>query len=178
MLYPSLLALLFLGSCVSADIPAPPSALTYSDVRGRPYNVSYDSRSFIIDGRRTLLLGGAVHYPRIEPQRWHSVLQQMLAAGMNHVQIYTFWNLHEPTFDGINHQYDFHSPRSNLRGFLQAAQDVGVFVNVRVGPYVCAEWNLGGLPLWLTRVRYCPRCIPTLQFCNILNRSPASASGP
>jgi beta-galactosidase len=143
--------LLLLGSH-AASIPAPPHALTYNDVRGQPYNVSYDSRSFIIDGRRTLLLGGAVHYPRIEPQRWHSVLQQMLDAGMNHVQIYTFWNLHEPTFDGLSHAYDFHSPRSNLRNFLRAAQDVGLFVNVRVGPYVCAEWNLGGLPLWLTRV--------------------------
>ena len=167
------LALLLLGSGASADFPAPHNALTYNDVRGRSYNVTYDSRSFIIDGQRTLLLGGAVHYPRIEPQRWHAVLQHMLDAGMNHVQLYapsplpskplfcrksdclyryTFWNLHEPTFDGLTHSYDFHSPRSNLRSFLQAAQDVGLFVNVRVGPYVCAEWNLGGLPLWLTRV--------------------------
>jgi beta-galactosidase GanA len=146
------LGLLLLVCAASADIPAPPNALTYNDVRGRAYNVSFDSRSFIIDGKRSLLLGGAVHYPRIEPQRWHSVLQQMSDAGMNHVQIYTFWNLHEPTFDGITHSYDFHSPRSNLRNFLKAAQDVGLFVNVRVGPYVCAEWNLGGLPLWLTRL--------------------------
>jgi beta-galactosidase GanA len=152
MLKLCVLGILSLAWVVSADIPAPPNALTYDDVRGKAYNVSYDSRSFIIDGRRSLLLGGAVHYPRIEPQRWHSVLQQMFDSGMNHVQIYTFWNLHEPTFDGLSHSYDFHSPRSNLRGFLKAAQDVGLFVNVRVGPYVCAEWNLGGLPLWLTRV--------------------------
>ena len=152
MLKLCVLGILSLAWVVSADIPAPPNALTYDDVRGKAYNVTYDSRSFIIDGKRSLLLGGAVHYPRIEPQRWHSVLQQMRDAGMNHVQIYTFWNLHEPAFDGITHSYDFHSPRSNLRSFLKAAQDVGIFVNVRVGPYVCAEWNLGGLPLWLTRV--------------------------
>jgi hypothetical protein len=152
MLTICLLSFFILIGSASADIPAPSRALFYSDLSGSPYNVTFDSRSFIIDGRRTLLLGGAVHYPRIEPQRWQSVLQQMRAAGMNHVQLYTFWNLHEPTFDGVSHSYDFHSPRSNLRNFLKAAQEVGLFVNVRVGPYVCAEWNLGGLPLWLTRV--------------------------
>ena len=88
MLSLCLLAILLLGGSASADFPAPPNALTYNDVRGRSYNVTYDSRSFIIDGRRTLLLGGAVHYPRIEPQRWHAVLQHMLDAGMNHVQLY------------------------------------------------------------------------------------------
>ena len=89
MLNLCLLAILLLVGSASADFPAPPNALTYNDVRGRSYNVTYDSRSFIIDGRRTLLLGGAVHYPRIEPQRWHAVLQHMLDAGMNHVQLYT-----------------------------------------------------------------------------------------
>jgi hypothetical protein len=70
---------------------------------------------------------------------------------MNHVQIYTFWNLHEPSFDGMSHAYDFHSPRSNLRGFLKAAQDVGLFVNVLssalmfytfVTLFACTRWSL------------------------------------
>ena len=122
----------------------------YDSVRGHPYNVTYDNRSFIIDGRRTLLLGGEVHYPRFAPYQWSDILTQMKQDGLNHVQIYIFWNLHEHDYNissGV-HTYDF-TGRADLAQFLTVAAKVGLFVNVRIGPYVCAEWNFGGLPLWL-----------------------------
>ena len=122
----------------------------YDSVKGRPYDVTYDNRSFIIDGRRTLLLGGDVHYPRFSPYQWTDILTQMKQDGLNHVQIYVFWNLHEHDYNissGV-HTYDF-TGRADLAQFLTVAGDAGLFVNVRIGPYVCAEWNFGGIPLWL-----------------------------
>ena len=67
--------------------------------------------------------------------------------GLNTVQTYVFWKLHEQK----RGTYDF-SGRANLRQFLQDAADAGLFVNLRIGPYACAEWDYGGLPVWLNNV--------------------------
>ena len=141
----------------SADAPSGPY-IWYDSVRGRPYNVSYDSRSFLIDGQRTLLLGGDIHYPRFAPYQWRDTLQKLKDDGMNHVQMYVFWNFHEHDHDissGI-HNYDF-TGRADIVKFLATAAEVGLFVNLRIGPYVCAEWNYGGIPLWI-------RDIPGIKF--------------
>lgn len=125
------------------------SFIRYNDVRGSPYSVSYDSRSFLINGKRTLLLSGGVHYGRLSPAQWKPVLMQAYEDGLNVVQTYLFWNLHEPTYNfDTNHTYHF-DDRANISGFLQTAADVGLFVNLRVGPYICGEWDNGGLPNWL-----------------------------
>jgi beta-galactosidase GanA len=100
---------------------------------GKPYNVTYDERSFIIDGQRTILLGGSFHYPRASPGDWPGILQKARDDGLNHVQIYVFWNYHEFK----QGQYDF-SGRGNLTYFFELAAQYGLFVNVRIGPYVCA----------------------------------------
>ena len=114
------------------------SMIFYHDLKGAPYTVTYDSRSFFINNKRTLLLGGSIHYPRLSPGQWVDILTKAKNDGLNHVQIYVFWNIHEPAynFDG-NHTYHM-GGRANLTGFLQTAQDVGLFVNLRIGPYVCA----------------------------------------
>jgi beta-galactosidase GanA len=67
--------------------------------------------------------------------------------GLNTAQTYVFWNIHEQK----RGTYDF-SGRANLSGFLQEAANAGLFVNLRIGPYVCAEWDYGGLPAWLNNV--------------------------
>ena len=59
--------------------------------------------------------------------------------------VYVFWNYHEPEY----RQYDFTTENRNLGQFLQAAADAGLFINLRIGPFVCAEWTFGGLPVWL-----------------------------
>ena len=77
--------------------------------------------------------------------------------GLNHVQVYVFWNFHERS----RGTYDFSAgTRADLAGFLAMAGAAGLFVNVRIGPYVCAEWNGGGLPRWLRYVPgfSCSRC--------------------
>ncbi len=130
---------------------------------GKAYNVTFDERSFIIDNQRTILLGGSVHYPRVAVGDWAPIFAQARADGLNHIQLYVFWNFHEFK-QGV---YDF-SGRANITQFISLAAQAGLFVTVRIGPYVCAgtsaqvlvivfitlitactEWNYGGLPVWL-----------------------------
>ncbi len=123
------------------------SPITYSDVRGTPYKVSYDHRAITINDVRTMLISGAIHYPRSTPGMWPYIMKMAKNQGLNTVQTYVFWNIHEQK-QGV---LDF-SGRANLSQFLQDAADAGLFVNLRIGPYVCAEWNYGGLPAWLNQV--------------------------
>ena len=120
--------------------------ILYSDLNGEPYNVTYDERSFIINGKRSILLGGAVHYPRFSPGQWPSIMQKALDDGLNHLQVYVFWNIHEPQYDfSGNHVYNYEG-RANITEFLEIAKNAGIFINLRIGPYVCAEWSFGGIP--------------------------------
>lgn len=121
--------------------------ITYNDVRGTPYKVSYDHRAFTINNVRTMLISGAIHYSRSTPAMWPYIMRMAKDQGLNTIQTYVFWNLHEPK-QGV---LDF-SGRANLSQFLQAAADAGLFVNLRIGPYVDAEWNYGGLPAWLNQI--------------------------
>ena len=110
----------------------------YDSLGGQPYTSTYDSRSFFINGERTLLLGGSVHYPRFSPGQWDDILSKMRNDGLNHAEVYVFWNIHEPTYDfSGNHKYSLEG-RANLTGFLEIAAKNGLFVNLRIGPYVCA----------------------------------------
>jgi beta-galactosidase len=123
------------------------SPVTYEDVRGTPYTVTYDHRAIKINNVRTMLIAGAIHYPRSTPGMWPYIMKMAKDQGLNTVQTYVFWNIHEQR-PGV---LDF-SGRANLSKFLQDAADAGLFVNLRIGPYVCAEWNYGGLPAWLNQV--------------------------
>ena len=106
--------------------------------------VSYDRRAVTIDGRRTLVLSGAVHYPRSTPAMWPDLMRETRAAGLNTVETYVFWNLHERRRGVL----DF-SDRLDLVRFCRLAQEAGLHVILRIGPYICAETNYGGLPPWL-----------------------------
>jgi hypothetical protein len=123
------------------------SPITYEDVRGTPYKVGYDHRAITINGVRTMLISGAIHYPRSTPGMWPYIMKMAKNQGLNTVQTYVFWNFHEQR-QGV---LDF-SGRANLSQFLQEAANAGLFVNLRIGPYVCAEWNYGGLPVWLNQI--------------------------
>jgi hypothetical protein len=119
---------------------------SFDELRDQPYNVSYDNRSLLLNSKRVMLLGGSFHYPRAPPEEWRSIMQAMKADGLNHLQMYTFWNVHEHR----RGEYDFSdASRANITRLLATASEVGLFVNVRLGPFVCAEWNFGGLPVWL-----------------------------
>jgi beta-galactosidase len=90
------------------------------------------------------MLSGEMHYPRIPRAYWEHRLQMAYAMGLDAVSTYVFWNLHEPS-PGV---YSF-SGESDVAEFVRAAARTGLGVVLRPGPYVCAEWDLGGLPAWL-----------------------------
>ena len=106
--------------------------------------INYDHRSVIINNERRLLICGAVHYPRIMPSQWQDVIQKSKAGGLNCIETYVFWEGHEPQ-EG---QYNF-CGRYNLPHFLETCQSEGMYVILRIGPYICSEWNFGGLAWWL-----------------------------
>ncbi|XP_010521259.1 PREDICTED: beta-galactosidase 6 [Tarenaya hassleriana] len=109
--------------------------------------VTYDGRSLIIDGQRKLLFSGSIHYPRSTPQMWPSLIAKAKAGGIDVIQTYVFWNLHEPKPG----QYDFRG-RNDLVKFIKQVQYQGLYVCLRIGPFIEAEWNYGGLPVWLRDV--------------------------
>ncbi len=109
--------------------------------------VSYDHHAVTIDGKRTLLLSGAIHYPRSTPQMWPELFKLSRKAGLNAIETYVFWNFHEAK-RGV---YDF-SGRLDLKRFCRMAQEHGLYVILRIGPFVCAEVNYGGFPFWLRNV--------------------------
>ena len=112
-------------------------------------SVTYNQRSFEIDGVPTMLLGGSFHYPRTTSSEWPQIFSEMKANGLNLMQTYVFWDIHEPSEGEYNFPDDPTDP-ANLVLFLKQAQEAGLYVHLRIGPYACAEWNNGGIPLWMT----------------------------
>ncbi|MEV0169781.1 beta-galactosidase family protein [Streptomyces sp. NPDC050803] len=98
---------------------------------------------FLLDGRPVRLLSGALHYFRVHEAQWGHRLSMLRAMGLNCVETYVPWNLHEPR---PGHHRDVQA----LGRFLDAAREAGLWAIVRPGPYICAEWENGGLPHWLT----------------------------
>jgi len=109
-------------------------------------SISYDAQSFSIDGRRIWLLSGAMHYPRIPRALWRDRIRAAKQAGLNCIETYCFWNAHEPEPG----RFDFQG-NLDLRAFIEMIGQEGMFAIVRPGPYVCSEWDFGGLPAWLHR---------------------------
>ncbi|KAK2433960.1 beta-galactosidase [Trifolium repens] len=107
-------------------------------------NVTYDHRALVIDGKRRVLISGSIHYPRSTPQMWPDLIQKSKDGGIDVIETYVFWNLHEP----VRGQYNFEG-RGDLVGFVKAVAAAGLYVHLRIGPYVAAQWNYGGFPLWL-----------------------------
>lgn len=98
--------------------------------------------AFLRDGRPVRLLSGALHYFRVHEGLWAHRLGMLRAMGLNCVETYVPWNLHEPR------PGEWADPEA-LGRFLDAAAEAGLMALVRPGPYICAEWENGGLPHWL-----------------------------
>jgi len=99
---------------------------------------------FALDGKPFKILSGELHYARIPREYWRDRLKMAHAMGLNTIATYVFWNVHEPT---PNH-FDF-SGNADLAEFIREAQQEGLYVILRAGPYSCAEWDFGGFPGWL-----------------------------
>ena len=101
-------------------------------------------KDFLLDGKPFKIISGAVHYFRNLPDSWDDIFDKLVAIGCNCVETYCVWNMHEKT----PNVYDF-SGILDVSDFLEKAQKHGLLAIVRPGPYICAEWEFGGLPWWL-----------------------------
>ena len=102
--------------------------------------------TFLLNGKPTVIKAAEIHYPRIPEPYWEQRIEMCKSLGMNTICIYIFWNLHEQKPD----EFDF-TGNKDLAKFCRLAQKHGMYVIVRPGPYVCAEWEMGGLPWWLLK---------------------------
>jgi beta-galactosidase len=102
--------------------------------------------TFLLNGDPFVVKAAEIHYPRIPREYWDHRIKMCKALGMNTVCIYIFWNIHEQR-EG---EFDF-TGNNDIAAFCKLAQKNGMYVIVRPGPYVCAEWEMGGLPWWLLK---------------------------
>ncbi|KAM5565002.1 hypothetical protein ABKV19_019167 [Rosa sericea] len=109
--------------------------------------VSYDKKAILINGRRRLLISGSIHYPRSTPEMWEGLIQKAKDGGLDVIDTYVFWNGHEPSPGNY-----YFEGRYDLVRFIRTVQKAGLYLHLRIGPYVCAEWNFGGFPVWLKYV--------------------------
>jgi beta-galactosidase len=130
-----LAALLLVGLCVA--VHAQPST---------PHTFAVANGQFTLDGKPFQVISGEMHYPRIPRAYWRDRFRMAKAMGLNTITTYVFWNLHEPQ-PGV---YDF-SGNNDVAEFIREAQQEGLYVILRPGPYVCAEWEWGGYPSWLLK---------------------------
>lgn len=109
-------------------------------------NFTIGKSTFLLNGKPFTVKAAELHYTRIPAPYWEHRIEMCKALGMNTICLYVFWNIHEQT-EG---QFDF-TGQNDIAAFCRLAQKHGMYVIVRPGPYVCAEWEMGGLPWWLLK---------------------------
>ena len=102
---------------------------------------------FYLNNEKIKIISGSIHYFRVVPEYWQDRLEKLKLMGCNTVETYVPWNFHE-THEG---KIDFTSKRKNLVHFIKLAEKLGLLVILRPTPYICAEWDFGGLPYWLLK---------------------------
>ena len=134
------------GLCVAALC-----CVAHSDAVAAQIEAHHDFRiangAFLLDGKPLQIISGEMHYARIPRAYWRQRLQMAKAMGLNTIATYVFWNYHEVR-PGV---FDFHTGNRDLAEFIRLAQQEGLWVILRPGPYACAEWDFGGLPSYLLK---------------------------
>ncbi len=116
--------------------------------------LTYKNNSFYMDGAPYTVISGAMHYFRIPREYWRDRILKLKECGFNTLETYTCWNLHERR-EG---EFDF-SGQLDIAAYIDCAAELGMNVILRPGPYICAEWDFGGLPSWLLTYEKMPlRC--------------------
>ncbi len=113
-----------------------------------PHTFTVSGSQFLLDGKPYQVISGEMHYPRVPRAYWRDRFRKARAMGLNTITTYVFWNVHEPRPGA----YDF-SGQNDVAQYIREAQQEGLNVILRPGPYVCAEWDLGGYPFWLLKDR-------------------------
>ena len=113
----------------------------------RTFEIDYENNQFLKDGEPFRYISGSLHYFRIPSALWKDRLTKARAMGINALQLYIMWNLHEPQPGNYTFEGDL-----NFTNFILEAQKLDLVVLLRVGPYICGELNGGGLPFWLKQL--------------------------
>jgi beta-galactosidase len=112
------------------------------------HTFTIQGKQFLFDGKPYQIISGEMHYPRVPREYWADRFRKARAMGLNTITTYAFWNAHEPK-PGV---YDF-TGQNDIAEYIREAQSAGLNVILRPGPYVCAEWELGGYSSWLLKDR-------------------------
>ena len=127
-----------LKSCaVSAAALAVAMLTGCTSPKGEPQTFEIGNKEFLLNGKPFLIKAAEIHYTRIPAEYWEHRIEMCKALGMNTICIYIFWNIHEQE-EG---KFDF-TGQNDIAAFCRAAQKHGMYVIVRPGPYVCAEWEM------------------------------------
>jgi beta-galactosidase len=137
-------ALLAFSTTLAAATPGPPATAGIAPRAAHTFSIG--DENFLLDGQRLQIRCGEVHAARVPREYWRNRLQTARAMGLNTVCAYLFWNMHEP------HPGQFNwSGQADIAEFCRIAQQEGLWVILRPGPYACAEWEMGGFPWWLLK---------------------------
>jgi len=119
----------------------------YSSFAQQKHTFQIKDGNFLYDGKPIQIHSGEMHFARVPEAYWRQRLKMIKAMGLNTVATYVFWNYHE-TSPGV---WDFKTGNKNISKFIKTAQEEGLMVILRPGPYACAEWEFGGYPWWLQK---------------------------
>lgn len=134
----------FKAATISGLLACCPTASASSPDRGDKFEIG--EKTFLLNGNPFVVKAAELHYPRIPREYWEHRIEMCKALGMNTICMYVFWNIHEPR-EG---EFDF-TGQNDIAEFCRLVDKHGMKVIVRPGPYVCAEWEMGGLPWWLLK---------------------------
>ena len=120
----------------------------YSYSQSINHSFAFSNSDFLLDGKPFQIISGEMHPARIPAEYWQHRIQMAKAMGCNTISAYIFWNYHEIS-EGV---YDFSTWNRDIAKFVKLAQDEGMWVILRPGPYVCGEWDFGGIPTYLLKI--------------------------
>ena len=120
------------------------STTSFKDNKAK-HTFKFSETEFLLDGEPFQMISGEMHPARIPSEYWRHRIQMAKAMGCNTISMYIFWNYHESE-EGI---FDFSTENRNIGEFIRIVEEEGMWLIVRPGPYVCAEWDLGGIPPYL-----------------------------
>ena len=130
------------------------------------HTFSLGKNDFLLDGKPFQIISGEMHPARIPKMYWRQRIQMAKAMGCNTIAVYVFWNYLETPKDN----WDFTSENRDIAGFIKLCKEEGMWVLLRPGPYVCAEWDFGGLPAYLLQTPNIKiRCLDT-TYMNAVTR--------
>ena len=131
---------------LAALLAAPPATDTLAAKEKETETFGVGDKTFLLNGEPFVVKAAELHYPRIPRPYWEHRIKMCKALGMNTICLYVFWNIHEQEPG----KFDF-TGNNDVAEFCRLAQKNGMYIIVRPGPYVCAEWEMGGLPWWLLK---------------------------